>query len=386
MNRMQMFPVLLLLLCQAGFGQEVRKALPAVVDASTWDERAKFLAGVPATGSLSILQESATYRAHASDFEKMWRRYNEHYFTAMGLWSAVELAPRTPARAPVYYFFSGPDIISPLALYPDAPDYLLSGLEPIGSVPSPDALPPQRLQAALDSLRKSTDAILSFGFFITKDMRAELEAGEFKGVTPIMLVFLGMTGCEVLDISYFGVRADGHSVEYGVEPRQAKGELPGVRITFRNNPLSPPQRLHYVQANVADDQLRGKSGLLLWAGGFGQGNIYLKAASYLLHESYFSRIRGFLLTQARSVLQDDSGIPFSFFQDGEWRVWFFGTYSGTLDLFKKYHQPKLVDAFRTSGVPLAFGTGYKWRLGQSNLLLAVRQAPPKAEPVVAPSN
>ena len=282
--------------------------------------------------------------------------------------------------------FSGPDIISPLALYPDAPDYLLSGLEPIGSVPSPDALPPQRLQAALDSLRKSTDAILSFGFFITKDMRAELEAGEFKGVTPIMLVFLGMTGCEVLDISYFGVRADGHSVEYGVEPRQAKGELPGVRITFRNNPLSPPQRLHYVQANVADDQLRGKSGLLLWAGGFGEGNVYLKAASYLLHESYFSTIRGFLLAQARSVLQDDSGIPFSFFQDGEWRVWFFGTYSGTLNLFKKYHQPKLGDAFRISGVPLAFGTGYKWRLGQSNLLLAVRQAPPKAEPVVAPSN
>ena len=86
------------------------------------------------------------------------------------------------------------------------------------------------------------------------------------------------------------------------------------------------------------------------------------------------------------LAQDDSGIPFSFFQDGEWRVWFFGTYTGTLDLFKKYRQPKLGDAFRTSGVPLAFGTGYKWRLGQSNLLLAVKQEPPKAEPVSAPSN
>jgi hypothetical protein len=237
----------------------------------------------------------------------------------------------------------------------------------------------------LDGLRKSTDAILSFGFFITKNMRAELDAGEFKGVTPILLVFLAMTGGEVLDVSYFGVRGDGHPVEYGTEPRQAKGELSGVRITFRKNPLSAPQRLHYVQANVANNELREKSGLLHWAEGFGPGNVYLKAASYLMHESYFSRIREFLLAQARSVLQDDSGIPFIFFQNGEWRVWFFGTYAGTLDLFKKYHEPKLVDAFRISGVPLAFGTGYKWRLGQSNLLLAVRQDPPKAEPVVAPS-
>ena len=385
MIRMRTLLVLLLLLCRAGFGQEVRKALPAVAEASTWDERAKFLAGVPATGPLASLQEPATYRAHSSDFEKMWRRYNEHYFTAMRLWSSVELAPRTPASAPVYYFFSGPDIISPLALFPDAPDYLLSGLEPVGSVPAPDSLPPQRLLPALDGLRKSTDAILSFGFFITKNMRAELDAGEFKGVTPILLVFLAMTGGEVLDVSYFGVRGDGHPVEYGTEPRQAKGELSGVRITFRKNPLSAPQRLHYVQANVANNELREKCGLLHWAEGFGPGSVYLKAASYLMHESYFSRIRGFLLAQARSVLQDDSGIPFKFFQNGEWRVWFFGTYAGTLDLFKKYHEPKLVDAFRISGVPLAFGTGYKWRLGQSNLLLAVRQDPPKAEPVVAPS-
>lgn len=380
--------LLLLLLCPAGFGQEVRQALPADDRVSTWDARAKFLAGGPLAPEdpLAGLQQQSAYRTHTAAFEKMWVRYKEHYFSPMRVWSATELAPKISMSAPVYYFFGGPDAISPLAFFPDAPDFILGGLEPVGSVPGPNTLPPQRLWAALESLRKSTDVILSFGFFITKDMRAELDAGEFKGVTPVMLVFLAMSGCEVLDVSYFGVRGDGTSEEYGAEPRQSKGVLAGVRITFRKNAVSTPQKMHYVQANVADDALHGGSGLLRWAEGFGPGNIYLKAASYLMHESYFSRIRGFLLRQGRSVLQDDSGIPFSFFQDGEWRVWFYGTYTGTLELFKKKYQPKLIDAFRTSAVPLAFGTGYKWRLGQSNLLLAVKQPPPKAEPVTALSN
>ncbi|MFA7342735.1 MAG: hypothetical protein WC003_00390 [Terrimicrobiaceae bacterium] len=386
MIRMRLLLVLLLL-CPAGFGQEVRRALPVGGPGADWNAQAKFLAGVPLAPEepLAALQKAPAYRPHSSDFEKMWRRYNERYFAPMRSWSSAEMAPRVPVAAPVYYFFGGPDAISPLALYPDAPDFILGGLEPVGTVPDPVALPPQRLQAALDGLRQSTDVILSFGHFITKDMRAELEVGEFKGVTPIILVFLAMSGCEVLDVSYFGVRGDGQAVDHRGEQGRAKGELPGVRVTFRRTPFSAPQRIHYVQANVADGELGGKSGLLRWAEGFGPGNIYLKAASYLLHESYFSTIRGFLLRQARSVLQDDSGIPFSFFQDGEWRVWFFGTYTGTLDIFKQYHQAKLGDAFETGGVPLAFGTGYKWRQGESNLLLAVKQAPPKAEPVAVPS-
>ena len=377
--------LLIFFLCSTGFGQDVRQALPVEGRTSTWDARAKFLAGVPLPSPepLAKLQQEPAYRTHSAEFEKTWRRYNEHYFSPMRAWSADELAPKLSLGAPVYYFFGGPDAISPLAFFPDAPDFVLGGLEPVGWVPGPDALPPQRLQAALASLRKSTDVVLSFGFFITKDMRTELDAGEFKGVTPVMLVFLAMSGCEVLDVSYFGVRGDGSSEEYGTEARQAKGALPRVRITFRKNALSAPQRLHYVQANVADDALHVGSGLLRWAQGFGPGNVYLKAASYLLHEPYFSKIREFLLGQARSVLQDDSGIPFSFFQNGEWRVWYFGIYTGPLELFKKYRQEKLADAFRTSGVPLAFGTGYKWRLGQSNLLLAVKQAPPRAEPVMA---
>ena len=41
---------------------------------------------------------------------------------------------------PVYYFFGGPDAVNVLALFPDAPVYILGGLESVGSIPAPNTL------------------------------------------------------------------------------------------------------------------------------------------------------------------------------------------------------------------------------------------------------
>jgi len=370
----------LLLSCTAGFSQNAQRALPAGQNV-TLDEQAKFLAGypLPPDSVLGRIQSSSPGRAHASAFESLWARYNEHHFTLMREWASAELTPRIQPTAPVFYFFSGPDAISAIALYPFATDYLMGGLEPVGSLPAPESLPRDRLKLALDNLRASTDVILSYGHFITKEMKADLEATEFRGVLPVVLAFVAMTGGEVLDFCYFRIDREGGVQDIGRS--NADGKANGVRVTFRKDAASPPQRIHYVQANVADDSLKSHDGVLRWAERFGKGNVYLKAASYLMHEPSFSGIRDFLLRQGASVLQDDSGIPFSFFQSGDWRCYFFGAYTGTLDIFKKYHQAELDRAFRTSGTPLVFGTGYKWKVGESNLLLAIRQIPPRAEPL-----
>ena len=379
------FVVLLILACaQAAGAQQVRRAIPVPAATSPWDARAKFLAGVPLSGPapLADLQKPGAYREHAAAFEAMWALYNEHYFTPMREWSAVELAPRIPAGSPVLYFFGGPDALTAMAYYPEAGDYLLGGLEPAGGLPPPESLDPVRMGAAFRNLHQASEVILSYGHFITKDMRTELEASEFRGVLPLLLTFVAMSGGEVLDVCYFSIRKDGGVENSGGSAGATRGVIPGVRVVFRRNPASAPQRIHYVQADVSDSALSGS--VLAWASSFGRGNVYLKAASYLMHEASFSKVRKFLLAHADSVLQDDSGIPLKFFQDGRWRRWFFGRYSGTLDLFKKYHQPDMEKAFEGSDGPLPFGTGYKWRFGESNLMLAVPQAPPRAEPVAAP--
>ncbi len=366
-------------------GQEVRRALP--VSPLAEDELAKFLAGVPLPeeSPLAGLQRSQEYAAHVSQLARLSRHYDENFFSRMRSWSAAELAPRIALQAPVYYFFGGPDAVSALALYPSSPVYILGGLEPVGSIAPPLALTPEALHEGLANLRKSTEVILSYGHFITKDMKAELDRTAFRGVLPLVYAFLAFTGAEVVSTSYVGIRPDGVLEEFGTVYAGGPGVLPGAKIVFRAAAGAPLQTLFYVQANAADDALKPRGALLAWAGGFGPGNVYLKAASYLLHESGFSRIRGFLLSQS-SVLQDDSGIPFRYFREAGWRCWFFGTYSGVLEIFNKYHQKDLQEAFAAPGVagPLPFGTGYKWRTGESHLLLAVRQEVPRAEPASRP--
>ena len=311
---------------------------------------------------------------------RLSQRYDRTYFSKMRAWSAAELASRIPLNLPVYYFFAGPDAVSALALFLDAPVYILGGLESVGSMPAPNTLAPEAVAEGLDNLRKSAEVVLSYGHFITKDMKAELDRTAFRGVLPLVYMFIAFTGGEILSARYVGVASNGTLQDYGNSYAGSRDVLPGVRIDFRREGAGV-QTLYYVQANVADDALKSNNAVLAWAGRFGAGNVYLKAASYLLHESYFSRIRSFLLNQAASILQDDSGIPFRFFRNGGWRCWFFGTYSGTLDIFAKHYQSDLQAAFAAPGAaaPLPFGTGYKWRLGESNLLLAVKQRAPRPE-------
>ena len=271
----------------------------------------------------------------------------------------------------LYYFFSGPDFINAYAFFPDVPVYILVGLEPVGSIVPPEQLDIPRIKAGLANLRKATLVTLQFSFFITKDMKLDLEQTDFKGVLPILQSFIALGGGEIL----------------GVDAFSPGGGLPGVRIRFRKSAAAPEQTVYYISDDLSNDGLKSHPALLEWAAKFQPAVAYLKAASYLLHEPYFSRVRDFLLTKSSTIVQDDSGIPLRAFLDsGPWQFAFFGKYDGTIDLFKKYAQPDLAQTYQQPGVaPLPFGTGYKWRPGESNLMIATRVAAvPKAVPVNVP--
>ncbi len=342
-------------------------------------ELGSFLAGrsLPPTSPLAPLQNSAEYREHARQYAALWFRYDENYFAPMRAWSASELVPRIGPTSQVTYLFSGPDLISALGLFPSARLYALGGLEPVGRLDNPLELPPEQLHASLASLRKSTEVILSFSHFITKDMKTELVSSSFQGVFPIMLVFLSFTDARIDSAERYTLRSDGL-----LQPGESPAGQPALRIVFRAAPGLPPAEVYYFQANVADSALKGNPGILEWLGRRGTSTGYLKAASYLPHEGGFSRVRDFLLEHSRAILQDDSGIPLSAFHSRGWQVMYFGNYTTPLDIFTKYDQPALRTVYGAgSGFPLPFGFGYRWQKGESTLLLAV---PPEQAPRALP--
>jgi hypothetical protein len=116
----------------------------------------------------------------------------------------------------------------------------------------------------------------------------------------------------------------------------------------------------------------------------GNGVSLLKAASYLMHEESFSRVRDFLLTHSKVILQDDSGIPRRFFDDQKWSIRYCGQYAGPIDVFKKYWQPDLAHWFAQSApAPLNFGFGYQWHPSRASLMIATPHAADAVVPAPA---
>jgi hypothetical protein len=356
--------------------QEVRRAQP--VDSpqspalpSDWHNRSLFLAGLPVEeGSvLAPLQNSALYFHHMAEFNRTWQRFEQTHFRPKRDWSLAHVLSKIPPPRVLYYMFGGPDAINALAFFPMAETYILVGLEPVGGLPAPETLSPEQLGAALENLRKTTGTTLTFSYFITKDMRVDLEQTEFRGVVPVLHAFLALAGCRMIQSELISIDREGRVAAAG------QG-LPGVRLRFTQGEQSREQELYYIQADLSDSGLAGKSSALLrWMNSLPEGAGYLKAASYLLHETYFSRIRNFLLTHCYAILQDDSGIPFRDFNRETWRIFLYGNYVSPIELFQKKLQPDLQEAYARIDLinPLPFGTGYQWKPGESNLLLAIRR-------------
>jgi hypothetical protein len=101
---------------------------------------------------------------------------------------------------------------------------------------------------------------------------------------------------------------------------------------------------------------------------------YLKAASYLMHGSDFSMIRNFVFEKSKTILQDDSGIAFRYFDRKVWDIHLYGKYIKPGKEFSWINETDLAKAFSQSSVkPLPFTLGYNWRRGGINMLYAVRK-------------
>lgn len=347
-------------------------------------ELGAFLAGrtLPPSSALAPLQQSEEYREHARLFAAQWFRYDDLYFAPMRAWSSSELAARIGPPWQITYLFSGPDLISALALFPEARSYAMGGLEPVGKLLNPLDLTPEQLHASLAALRKSTEVVMNFSHFITKDMKTDLQATAFQGVFPVMLAFLSFTDTRIASAERLTLRPDG---------TLAAGELPGgtpaLRIVFRQSPFAPPSEVVYLQADLSDRALQKKPSVLEWLGRRGPSTGYLKAASYLPQSAAFSRLREFLLGNCTAIVQDDAGISLAALRAARWRVICFGSYTGPLEIFAKHEQPALRAIYaRGAAFPLPFGFGYRWQRGESTLLLALPpHAAPRALPALSPA-
>jgi len=334
----------------------------------------KLLTGISVPNQEEITS-NGFWRKHQEDMSKAWSRYKKSNLLPMKSWSEKHLSEIQQSKETLRYPFSGPDILHALYMFPDTDHYILCGLEPVGSVPESSILKGESSEQALKEIRTILEESLRFSFFKTLDMRAELSDAIYEGTLPIMCLFLSGAGYEIKKIEKLLLNKDGTVENLGTK----KIRSDAVQITAEDQ-QEKPIKISYFKTNIANGYIN-KSGFIKYLQSLPKGISYVKAASYLMHKNYFSEIRSHLLSSSSAIIQDDSGIPIKHFPNKRWNIQFFGKYTAPIDLFKEHYQVEMRDLSENQPIKLPFGTGYKWRKGQSNLILAnhlKNGKPPKA--------
>jgi hypothetical protein len=335
-------------------------------DTVTPDDTARFLAGMmpSADSPLMALTKDPAWQRHAKFFDSAFGQLDQRQMSKVRAWSDANVAESKPT---MFYMFSGPDFLYADAFYPKATTYVLSALEPPGSIPDMTKLPRGSVGAALSNVEHSLGSILNFSFFITKKMKVDLHEGELDGAMPLLYVLLARSGKTIRNVSTVALNDKGTA--YFANENQGANATRGLRIVFAGSD-GVEKTLYYFSTDLSDSGVRS-SGFLKFCATLAPGSSLIKSASYLLHSGSFSTVRDFILANSATIIQDDSGIPLGYYGPKKWRLFPFGRYAGPIDKFPTRYQQSYAELFRRAQ-PMDFGIGYRWHSHESNLLLSVR--------------
>jgi hypothetical protein len=343
-------------------------------DGKAANDIAHFIAGMPpsADSPLAALTSNAAWKRHEAFFNERWKQFEDKNLSKVRAWSTENVKQ---SQAVLYYMFSGPDVLYADAFFPNAKTIIMSGLELSGPIPQTSGITSRALNRQLEGIRASLGNLLKHGYFITSQMGSQLSRSNLYGTLPVIYLFLARSGKTIHDVSLIALDTEGK-----VHPRDEKGlksYAKGVKIVYAGND-GQERTLYYFKTDLSNKGVAA-SGYLKFCQEFGPGDSLVKSASYLLHNPGFSDVRAFLLKNAVTILQDDTGIPVKYLSQADWKLRPYGTYLRPIRQFRHANQPKLWELYRKERpAPLAFSVGYHWGR-PSNLLIALKNTPAATE-------
>jgi hypothetical protein len=367
----------LVIICSCGEQTETKvqaqQPEPAVAPDRGFDDAARFLAGLPGRdGSLfSAAETDPAWQQHRDAIAEMWSKTGRHRLPGFDRFQQTELTDTPFISGTLFYPFGGPDALTATLLFPRKETYVLLGLEPPGSMPQEDLFSPDERPRWLGGIRFALRSVVRASFFITSQMRSDLRGRAADGVLPLLLVELVRTGHRILGVADVAVDASGKLV-----PRTAETQgTPGVIVEFEGEGETRVRRMAYFSADLSSPKFEENAGLRTYLKALGGVTTFLKAASYLPHRQGFHGIREHILAASTAVVQDDTGIPYRFFEESAWQVRLYGGYDRPINSFRSMVQPDLREAYlRAPDKPLGFHIGYGSGKKRSNLLVATRRA------------
>lgn len=338
------------------------------------DDVVSFISGMQhgKTGCLARLDSTTKWKQFAVRMDSGFLDLDTSRFARMEKWADSELID-CHGSTTLFYPFGGPDFLNANIFYPNAGNYILIGLEPVGILPDLCDMPVEQINRYLEDVRFSLKDIFKRSYFITGNMISALKKSSVNGAVPLISLFIERNGYNILSINNVGIDING-ICQPADSLKNIKNFTRGVRIDFAADTGRRVQSVYYFQTDISDEGLKKNTEFQKYLSLLPDCYTYLKAASYLMHGKDFSMIRNTVFDKSKSILQDDSGIAYRYFDKTKWKIHLYGSYTKPGKEFSWINETDLTKAYADPSVkPVPFTLGYNWRTQHINLLYAVRK-------------
>ena len=329
------------------------------------NDYASIISGLQPVRYFKSIYGNERFKIVQKQIEVEWQYVQENKIKKIQPWTESNMKTVTSGNNLIYPF-AGADILYANLFFPQADSIVMVGLEEPGEIMA-DSSNQKSFISHVTKVYKSLYFSNHEGFFRTLSMREELNEPELKGTIPAMLFYIRKMGYEISSLRYLELDAKGKPVFTGNHSAY------GCQVEYfsQDHVL---KRLFYFKYDLSNDSLKKEPRFFRFLDGFEKPNVFLKAASYLMHTPDFTLIRDYLLAKAQCLLQDDSGIPLRDIKKNVWNLTLYGKYTKTIDLFQHKFQPSLRDAYQGPDVKsLPFSIGYNTKHGEPNLQLLTRK-------------
>lgn len=337
---------------------------------------ANFIAGKKEfkTSLLNDLTKDSSWLKYASKTNQNWLRLDTNRHEQVTNWVNKQLADVSTDNYNLFYPFSGPDFLNADLFFPNADTVTMFGLEPVGSLPKvEEKWFKDSLYNYVSSLKISLNDILNVSFFKTKDMFTDLRSAELNGTTHLLLWFAARRGYSISSVKHIALAYDGRVIAKSKgDTAYSHSAIKGIEIACVKNNRNKVVR--YFSADISNHGFNKNKRLETFLYTYNFTNTLVKSASYLMHAGNFTSIRKVILNKTTNLLQDDTGIPYTYIANKNWDLTLFGTYERPINLFHMNYQEDLKNAYDSLETkPLTFGIGYKYHKNESTWMLISRK-------------
>jgi|SRR6185312_3234007 len=340
-----------------------------------YNDIGRYIAGMKA-------DSGSPYEKYETD--SVWMKFHKEFDTAfqdltikrlvpMSKWASAELAQEQKSTLPIFYPLSGPDILHANTFFPNAKMYHLYALERNGALPDLDKMKKKDRENYIKEVYSSLGDVFTKSYFITRKMMTALTANNVNGTLPLICVFLVRTGHEILNVQYCHLNNDGSEALLNKDSLGTHHN-DFVKVYFKNNTGGSLQTVTYMRCNIQNEYYAKDTALQNYFSKMPPSITYLKSASYILHYKQFTSFKDVILSKSKSILEDDTGIPYKYFTKDKWDVTLYGVYDKPVKDFSGVFQEDLQKAYQDTAVnkvrKLPFSLGYHWGSSKQNLIRA----------------